>query len=42
MKKECHSPTCQMPILATRKDDPSIGYCIAHAMEYAQIMENSK
>jgi len=31
-----------MPVMVTRKDDPSIGYCIAHGMEYAQIMEDAK
>jgi hypothetical protein len=25
--------------MVTRKDDPSIGYCMAHGMEYANIMK---
>jgi hypothetical protein len=28
--------------MATRKDDPSIGYCMAHGMEYAMIMRNKE
>ena len=28
--------------MATRKDDPSIGYCMAHGMEYAHIMKSKK
>ena len=28
--------------MATRKDDPSIGYCMAHNMEYAQIMRSKE
>lgn len=25
--------------MMTRKDDPSIGYCMAHGMEYAYVMK---
>jgi len=39
---KCNTPTCRLPVFATRKDDSSIGYCIAHAMEYAQIMRNKE
>lgn len=39
---KCNTPTCPLPVMGTRKDDPSIGYCIAHAMEYAQIMRNKE
>ena len=39
---KCYSPRCTLPIFVTRKDDPSIGYCMAHGMEYAQIMESAK
>ena len=28
--------------MATRKDDPSIGYCMAHGMEYAYIMKSKE
>jgi len=38
----CYSPTCKLPILVTRKDDPSIGYCMAHGMEYAHIMRSKE
>jgi len=39
---KCYSPTCSLPILVTRKDDPSIGYCMAHGMEYAHIMRSKE
>jgi hypothetical protein len=38
----CYSPTCKLPVMATRKDDPSIGYCVAHGMEYAHIMKSKE
>jgi hypothetical protein len=38
----CYAPTCKFPVFATRKDDPSIGYCMAHGMEYAMIMRNKE
>ncbi len=41
-KIKCYSPTCKLPVFVTRKDDPSIGYCMAHGMEYAQMMESAK
>lgn len=45
---KCNTPTCPLPVFASRKDDPSkedspfIYYCISHAMEYAQIMKNKE
>jgi hypothetical protein len=39
---KCNTPTCPLPVFATRKDDPSIGYCMAHGMEYAMIMRNKE
>lgn len=38
----CNTPTCPLPVFATRKDDSSIGYCMAHGMEYAMIMRNKE
>jgi hypothetical protein len=35
----CSAHTCPLPSFVFRKDDSSIGYCIAHAMEYAYIMK---
>jgi len=31
-----------MPVMVTRKDDPSIGYCMAHGLEYTQIMKDKE
>ena len=39
---KCNTPTCPLPVFATRKDDSSIGYCMAHGMEYAMIMRNKE
>ena len=36
---KCNTPTCPLPVIATRKNDPSIGYCMAHGLEYANIMK---
>jgi hypothetical protein len=40
--KKCSGYTCPLPAMMTRKDDPSIGYCMAHGMEYAYVMSNRK
>jgi hypothetical protein len=39
---KCNTPTCKLPVMATRKDDLSIGYCLAHSMEYAMIMKSKE
>jgi len=39
---KCNTPTCKLPVMGTRKDDPSIGYCMAHGMEYAHIMRSKE
>ena len=40
--KQCNTPTCPLPVFTSRKADPSIGYCMAHGMEYAEIMKNKE
>jgi len=39
---KCNTPTCRLPVFATQKNDPSIGYCMAHGMEYAHIMRSKE
>jgi hypothetical protein len=38
----CSAHTCPLPSFVFRKDDPSIGYCMAHGMEYAHIMRSKE
>jgi len=45
---KCYSPTCPLPVFASRRIEPSnedsisVYYCIAHAMEYAEIMKSQE
>jgi hypothetical protein len=40
--KRCSAHTCTLPSFVFRKDDPSIGYCMAHGMEYAYVMKSKE